>query len=48
MLARIEYPHWLMLAGAVLVLAGLIGWARNLQAAKKCENPQYLKAINLP
>lgn len=36
MLSRIEYPHWLMLAGAVLVLAGLVGWAfqRNRQAAE--------------
>ncbi|UPK40118.1 cytochrome c oxidase subunit 4 [Bradyrhizobium sp. 186] len=36
MLSRVEYPHWLMLAGAVLVLAGLIGWAfqRNLQKPK--------------
>ncbi len=24
MLARIEYPHWSVLAGAVLVLAGLV------------------------
>lgn len=36
MLSRIEYPHWLMLAGAVLVLAGLVGWAfqTNRQAAE--------------
>ncbi|EIG55837.1 hypothetical protein Bra1253DRAFT_00438 [Bradyrhizobium sp. WSM1253] len=36
MLSTIEYPHWLMLAGAVLVLAGLVGWAfqRNRQAAE--------------
>jgi LPXTG-motif cell wall-anchored protein len=35
MLSRIEYPHWLILAGAVLVLAGLVGWVfqRNRQSA---------------
>ena len=27
MLSAIEYPHWLMLAGAFLVLSGLIGLA---------------------
>ncbi|WP_426611220.1 hypothetical protein [Bradyrhizobium sp. McL0616] len=36
MLSRIEYPHWLMLAGAILVLAGLVAWAfqRNRQASE--------------
>lgn len=36
MLSGIEYPHWLMLAGAVLVLAGLVGWAfqRKRRAAE--------------
>ena len=27
MFSAIEYPHWLMLAGAFLVLSGLIGLA---------------------
>jgi LPXTG-motif cell wall-anchored protein len=27
MLSAIEYPHWLMVAGAFLVLSGLIGLA---------------------
>ncbi|MET4294775.1 type VI protein secretion system component VasK [Bradyrhizobium sp. LB1.3] len=41
MLSRIEYPHWLMLAGAVLMLAGLVGWAfqRNRQAAEEVREP---------
>jgi len=36
MLSTIEYPHWLMLAGAVLVLAGTVAWAfqRNPQASE--------------
>ncbi|MET4279203.1 MULTISPECIES: hypothetical protein [unclassified Bradyrhizobium] len=34
MLSAIEYPHWLMRAGADLVLAGLVGGAvqRNRQS----------------
>jgi hypothetical protein len=27
MLSAMEYPHWLMVAGAVLVVAGFIGLA---------------------
>jgi LPXTG-motif cell wall-anchored protein len=27
MLTAMEYPHWLMIAGAVLVVLGLIGFA---------------------
>ncbi len=27
MLSAIEYPHWLMVAGAVLVVLGFIGFA---------------------
>jgi hypothetical protein len=40
MLSRIEYPHWLILTGAVLVLVGLVGWAfqRTLQAAEVRES----------
>jgi preprotein translocase subunit Sss1 len=27
MLSAMEYPHWLMVAGAVLVVVGVIGFA---------------------
>jgi len=27
MLSAMEYPHWLMIAGAVLVVVGFIGFA---------------------
>ena len=27
MFSAMEYPHWLMLAGAVLVMVGFIGFA---------------------
>jgi hypothetical protein len=34
-LSAMQYPHWLMIAGAVLVLLGFIGFAfsRNQNAA---------------
>ena len=38
MLSEMEYPHWLMVAGALLVVAGFIGlWInrnRNLEPAE--------------
>jgi hypothetical protein len=33
-----EYPHWLMVAGAVLVVAGLIGLAFHKNYAEPVEN----------
>ena len=39
MLSAIEYPHWLMLAGAFLVLSGLIGLAFR----KKSEDAPSVK-----
>lgn len=50
MLSRIEYPHWFMLAGAVLVLAGLIGWAfqRNRQASKDSVREPAAPEIDQP
>lgn len=48
MFSRIGYPHWVIVAGAVLGLARLIGWAfqRIRKRRKKCENPAVL--INWP
>jgi hypothetical protein len=49
MLSAIEYPHWLMLAGVVLVLAGLVGLAfhKNRQTsddnARKPEVPNTIR-----
>jgi hypothetical protein len=39
MLTAMQYPHWLMVAGAVLVLLGFIGFAfgRNRDAADERE-----------
>ena len=36
MLSAMEYPHWLMIAGAVLVVVGFIGFAFH---KKPDENP---------
>jgi hypothetical protein len=48
MLSRIKYPHCLIVAGAVLGLAGLIEWAfqRNRKRPKKVREPAVL--INRP
>ena len=41
MLSAMEYPHWLMVVGAVLVVIGFIGFAfhRN-NAARISDNPE--------
>ena len=44
MLSAIEYPHWLMLAGAFLVLSGLIGLAFR----KKSEDEEVESAAPRP
>jgi hypothetical protein len=45
MMAAMEYPHWLMVAGAVLVVLGFIGFAfsqnRNVEPDQE---PTELKA----
>jgi hypothetical protein len=33
-----EYPHWLMVAGAVLVVVGFIGFAFHKNNAEPVEN----------
>jgi hypothetical protein len=50
MVARIEYPHWLMLAGAVLVLVGLVGWAfqRTLQAQRSYKPKDSVRESAVP
>ena len=37
----VEMPHWLMIAGAVLVIAGLIGlgFSRNKQVESEPDTP---------
>jgi hypothetical protein len=44
-LSALEYPHWLMVAGAVLIVLGFIGFAfsknRNLKPERE---PDGLKA----
>ena len=42
MLSAMQYPHWLMVAGAVLVVLGFIGFA--FQQNRSGEPPQGLKA----
>ena len=48
MLSAIEYPHWLMLAGAFLVLSGLIGLAFAKSPRTKGLNPQPRALSKLP
>lgn len=33
-----QYPHWLMVAGAVLVVVGFIGFALHKNNAEPAEN----------
>jgi hypothetical protein len=45
MLSTMEYPHWLMVAGAVLVVLGFIGFAfRQNRNAKPDQKPPEMKA----
>ena len=46
MLSAMEYPHWLMVAGAVLVLFGFIGLAfsRNRNAVNEGTHEAGMKA----
>jgi hypothetical protein len=44
-----EYPHWLMVAGAVLVVVGLIGLAFHKNYAEPVENnPKQAAPIDEP
>ena len=45
MLSAIEYPHWLMVAGAFLVLSGLIGLA--FRKNPKTEPPRDCRRLQL-
>jgi hypothetical protein len=38
MLSTMQYPHWLMVAGAVLVVIGFIGFAFHQNNAQTIEN----------
>ena len=38
MLSTMQYPHWLMVAGAVLVVIGFIGFAFHKNNAEPVEN----------
>ena len=42
MLSAMEYPHWLMVAGAVLVVLGFVGFAfrQNRNAEPDKDNPK--------
>ena len=42
MLSAMEYPHWLMVAGAVLVVLGFIGFAfsKNINVERDHEPPE--------
>ena len=46
MLSAMQYPHWLMVAGAVLVLLGFIGLAfsRNRNAVDEQTHEAEMKA----
>ena len=51
-LSAMEYPHWLMVAGAILVVLGLIGFALRKRTVEPTENRQpvtaAIEAISLP
>jgi len=44
-LSAIEYPHWLMVAGAILVVLGLIGFALRKRTVEPTENRQPVTAV---
>ena len=41
-ISEMEYPHWLMVAGAVLVVLGFIGFAfsKNIDVERDHEPPE--------
>ena len=43
-LSAMEYPHWLMVAGAILVVLGLIGFALRKRTVEPTENRQPVTA----
>ena len=44
MLSAMEYPHWLMVAGAVLVVLGIVGVAIRKNNAQPAEDNLEQKA----
>ncbi len=45
MLSAMQYPHWLMVAGAVLVVLGFIGFAFRQNRNNEPDNePREMKA----
>jgi hypothetical protein len=43
-----EYPHWLMVAGAVLVVVGFIGFAFHKNHAEPVENMKQAAPTDEP
>jgi hypothetical protein len=43
-LSAMEYPHWLMVAGAILVVLGLIGFALRKRVVEPTENRHPVSA----
>ena len=51
-LSAMEYPHWMMMAGAILVAAGFIGLAfhrnRNVETDQKNPGRERAKSYDTP
>jgi hypothetical protein len=51
-LSAMEYPHWMMMAGAILVAAGFIGLAfhrnRNVETDQKKPGRERAKSYDTP
>ena len=52
MLSAMEYPHWMMIAGPILVAAGFIGLAfhrnRNVETDQKNPGRERAKSYGTP
>ena len=45
MLSSMQYPHWMIVGGAILVVIGLVGmFRRNGDEVQADEQPQEVKA----
>ena len=49
-LSALEYPHWLMIAGAILIAMGFLGlvFTRNKQAATKSDSEPPVPRPQMP
>jgi len=48
MFSAMEYPHWLMVAGAILVAAGFIGLAFHRNRTVQTDQREQVKSYDAP